>query len=321
MAELLERLAEVIHELAALDLRAVDDETLSGLVEGLHRQVARLDAATTRTVRVWDARRAWEHDGARTGAAWLAWKCRLPETAARARVRLARALRQAPVTERAWLAGDITGAHVQALVGANREATAADFARDEALLVEQATTLWHRHFLRALHCWEQLADPDGVEDVAARQRERRRAHLSQTFRGMWVGGFELDPLAGAAVHEVWSRITEELLEEDWAEARARLGDGATASDLPWLDDAYVERVVFDGPSRVIDVGAQRRLFDGATRRAIEVRDRWCYHETCDLPADACEADHVEPWRAGGRTVQLNGRLACGFHNRARERRT
>jgi hypothetical protein len=39
--------------------------------------------------------------------------------------------------------------------------------------------------------------------------------------------------------------------------------------VPWLDEAYVERVVFDGPSRVIDVGAQRRLFDGATRRAVE----------------------------------------------------
>ncbi|MGH9247589.1 MAG: hypothetical protein ACRD29_25425, partial [Acidimicrobiales bacterium] len=39
----------------------------------------------------------------------------------------------------------------------------------------------------------------------------------------------------------------------------------------------LERVVFDGPSRVIDVGPHRRLFDGATRRSVAVRDRECFH--------------------------------------------
>ncbi len=43
-----------------------------------------------------------------------------------------------------------------------------------------------------------------------------------------------------------------------------------ASLLSWLDQAYIERIVFAGPSRVIDAGAHRRVFDGATRRAIEV---------------------------------------------------
>jgi hypothetical protein len=37
-----------------------------------------------------------------------------------------------------------------------------------------------------------------------------------------------------------------------------------------LDRADIERVVFDGPSRVIDVGVTRRFFTGATRRAVEV---------------------------------------------------
>ncbi len=87
----------------------------------------------------------------------------------------------------------------------------------------------------------------------------------------------------------------------------------------WLDEAYVERVVFDGPSRVIDVGAQRRLFDGATRRAVEVRDRGrCSHPGCD-DTDDLQVDHVQPWSAGGPTIQSNGRLACGHHNRARSR--
>jgi hypothetical protein len=75
--------------------------------------------------------------------------------------------------------------------------------------------------------------------------------------------------------------------------------------------------VFDSPSRVIDVGAARRLYTGATRRAVEVRDQHCYHPTCEEPADHCDIDHITPHAAGGPTTQDNGRAACGYHNRAR----
>jgi 5-methylcytosine-specific restriction endonuclease McrA len=44
-----------------------------------------------------------------------------------------------------------------------------------------------------------------------------------------------------------------------------------------------------------------------------------FHEFCDAPADDCQVDHVIPYTAGGPTIQANGRLACGFHNRARHR--
>lgn len=88
----------------------------------------------------------------------------------------------------------------------------------------------------------------------------------------------------------------------------------------WLGSAWIERVVFGGPSRVIDVGVTRRLFDGATRRAVQVRDRECFHPDCDRPSADCEIDHTLPFAAGGETKQANGRPACGFHNRQRNRR-
>ena len=197
---------------------------------------------------------------------------------------------------------------------------------------------------------------------------------------MFVGDLVLDPVSGTIVSEALRRIEDELFAADWAEARRRKGEEATAIDLPrtasqrradalvemarragtaprdgrrpeplftvlvgyesfagpmceladgtlvtpgtlvdWLGEAWVERVVFDGPSRVIDVGVARRLFTGATRRAVEVRDRECFHDTCDQPAERCQIDHIEPWATGGRTVAANGRPACGFHNRARHR--
>ena len=84
--------------------------------------------------------------------------------------------------------------------------------------------------------------------------------------------------------------------------------------LPFLSDADIERIIFDGPSRIIDVGT-RRLFRDAARRAIEVRDRTCWHPSCDIPADRCQIDHIQPWERGGPTIQTNGRSGCKYHHR------
>jgi hypothetical protein len=86
-----------------------------------------------------------------------------------------------------------------------------------------------------------------------------------------------------------------------------------------LDEAHLERVVF-APSRRVEVSATARLFSGATRRAIELRDRECTHHYCDVPAASCQVDHIVPFSAGGPTVEENGRLLCGFHNRLRNGR-
>ena len=101
-----------------------------------------------------------------------------------------------------------------------------------------------------------------------------------------------------------------------------LAQGAVISPgslVPWLDQATVERIVF-GPDRRVEVSATARLFAGATRHAIEVRDRECTHPYCDRPASECEIDHIVPYAAGGLTTQENGRVLCGFHNRLRNQR-
>jgi hypothetical protein len=99
-----------------------------------------------------------------------------------------------------------------------------------------------------------------------------------------------------------------------ARSRTSVAPGAL---VPWLGEANVERAVFGGPDRVLGVGATRRLFTGADRRAVEVRDRECSSPFCDVPAEDCEVDHVVPFAEGGPTTPDNGRLACGFHNRSR----
>ena len=80
--------------------------------------------------------------------------------------------------------------------------------------------------------------------------------------------------------------------------------------VPLLRWADVARVIFDGPSRVLDVGVRQRVFGGATRVAVERRDQRCQHPSCDVPAERCEIDHVVPFDEGGLTVQANGRCYC-----------
>jgi hypothetical protein len=89
----------------------------------------------------------------------------------------------------------------------------------------------------------------------------------------------------------------------------------TAASL--LDEAVIERIVFEGPSRVTDLG-RARSFTGAARRAVEVSQRHCQGPGCDVPADRCDIDHVWRHTDGGPTRPDNGRTLCGPHNRARE---
>ncbi len=89
---------------------------------------------------------------------------------------------------------------------------------------------------------------------------------------------------------------------------------------PYLADAEVERVVFDGPARVIEVGPRTRFFTGGLRRAIQVRDRTCQDPSgCDEPMSRCEVDHKEEFEDGGETTQANGQLNCSFHNKRKHR--
>ena len=68
-----------------------------------------------------------------------------------------------------------------------------------------------------------------------------------------------------------------------------------------LTDADIERIVFSGPSPIIDIGARTRIFTGALRLAIEIRDRHRAHGAhpgCTVPAEHCHIDHITEHRNG-----------------------
>ncbi len=167
--------------------------------------------------------------------------------------------------------------------------------------------------------WAQArGDNDGhptASDLARTPAQRRADALVELARragAVPAGGRLPEPLFTVLVdYETLAGRVCELAD------RTAVTPGQLA---PWLTEGWVERVVFDGPDRVKSVGHRRRVFTGATRRAVEVRDRECFHEFCHEPADDGEIDHIQPYAAGGPTVDANGRAACAFHHRQRHRR-
>jgi len=153
---------------------------------------------------------------------------------------------------------------------------------------------------------------DPVPGDLARTPAQRRADalVEMATRSRMAGTEDRRPAPLLSVVVDYGTLTGRICE---------LADGTVVSPgslLPWLDEAYLERVVF-APGRRVEVSTTARLFSGATRRAIELRDRACTHPYCDVPAARCQVDHIIPYTEGGPTVEENGRLLCGFHNRLR----
>ena len=126
--------------------------------------------------------------GAKTGAAWLAWKQRVPIQVARQRLRHARALRTLPAVEEAWAAGDIDRAHVTTLLGARTAA----HGRGVRRAITSGCSTWPAPTGSSTSSgvcdrWATIVDPDGAEQGADDDRAAREVHLSQSFGGMWFG--------------------------------------------------------------------------------------------------------------------------------------
>jgi hypothetical protein len=111
--------------------------------------------------------------------------------------------------------------------------------------------------------------------------------------------------------------------ETFAGRITELADGTVLTPgqvVSLLNMSDVQRVVFDGPSNVIDIGAKQRLFRGATRTAIQLRDLECQaHPSCDVRFPDCETDHLQPASWDGPTITTNGDLKCKWHHRRRGR--
>ncbi|HEY6427953.1 MAG TPA: DUF222 domain-containing protein, partial [Acidimicrobiales bacterium] len=200
-------------------------------MEVLHCSLARFEAFVTEAAAAFETSEEWAADGAKTAAAWIATRCRLPRSAARRRVHLGRTMRHLPECVEAWREGRIGSDQARAIASARRYRTESSMDRDEGMLVAQASSMGFEDFYRALSYWKQLADPEGADASDEERRAARNVYLESSLDGTWLGQMTLDPVSGSIVSGELQRLERTLFEEDFAEAKERLGRAPRVDEL------------------------------------------------------------------------------------------
>jgi len=192
---------------------------------------AMLDAVECELVAAYDSSKEWKVTGDGSPAARIAHLSHSRKGTISKRCHLGRRLRTMPHTEAAFALGDITIDHVDVLSRANLPSLAVRFALDEERLVGYARDLGFDEFCAKVAIWRDVVAPEDAEERALSQHEARDMHWSKSFEGMGRIDGWMDNLGYHEVHTELDRHYQRLFEQDWADARARLGDAATKNDL------------------------------------------------------------------------------------------
>jgi hypothetical protein len=108
----------------------------------------------------------------------------------------------------------------------------------------------------------------------------------------------------------------DLVDQELGDGLLDTGEKVSAEKVRRMAcDAAIIPAVLDGAGMPLDVGRIRRLFQGAIRKALELRDGGCAFPGCDRPPKWCDAHHAISWCKGGKTCLANGVLLCGHHHR------
>ncbi|WP_052688983.1 HNH endonuclease signature motif containing protein [Williamsia herbipolensis] len=155
-------------------------------------------------------------------------------------------------------------------------------------------------------------EPDGSDDP--RPAARRRADAFAQLLEVGTRGLGPDALSGAPRTEILVTIPVH------ADVDAATVTAGTAS-LMWMGpitelsakllscDARVTGVGVDLNGAPVSVTApEPRLFTGAARRVVLLRDRCCIK--CGAPASWCDVHHIIQFADGGPTAVDNGCLLC-----------
>ena len=160
-----------------------------------------------------------------------------------------------------------------------------------------------------------LASPAGPADDRTPAQRRADALVELARRSLDGGG--LPESGGERPH---LNVTVDL--------SALLGaPGTRAAELDWAApvpvevarrlgcDAAVARIVFAGPSDVLDVGRRSRVVSPGLRRALAARDRSCVFVGCDRAPAHCDGHHITSWLDGGPTDVDKGNLWLCYRHR------
>jgi hypothetical protein len=260
----------VLDDLRSEDVRLASDEELGDDLCELERVSRVVESERARRLAEVDRRGTWSVDGHLSVVSWLAARLRVGFGRATQQVKLARALREMPMTSRAFGAGDVSSEAIGLLVQA-REVAPEAFGDSEEMLVGAAATLSAHSFRQAVAYWREAADADRAEERARRAYEGRHLHVSPTFAGTVRIDGDLDPESGQTVitairsmQDAWCRV------EDRRTAPQRRADALTELCRTWLDRSDRPEVAGQRPHVMVSVDLQ--TLQGRLGRVCELAD-------------------------------------------------
>ena len=201
-------LRSALDELRGDDLNDLPLGQLGDDLVELRAVAEALEAEWIRRLQAFDSAQGWAVDGSLSLGAWLRARCRMTGATASDRSRLARSLREMPLTQHAFSDGDLTTGHVRTMA-AGADAHPEAFARDEAVLVEGASTLSVRDTSKLVAYWRQNLDFDAALNETDDVYARRHLSISRTWQGMVRIDGNLDPEAGEIVLTAIGSIVDE----------------------------------------------------------------------------------------------------------------
>ena len=144
--------------------------------------------------------------------------------------------------------------------------------------------------------------------------ERRRGIA---FQSLLESVLESDlPTHGSTATSVVVTVAYDAMVTGVGTATTSTGEILTAEQARRLAcNAQILPAVLGGKGEILDLGRSSRYFRGASRKAMDLRDKECTTRGCHVPAAFCHAHHFRrPWSQGGKTDLEDGKLLCPFHH-------
>ena len=223
--------SEAMEILAKVDFHACEPRDRRHSLAALAKLESQLMAVKAELVSAYDAEKDWSSVGHRSPAVGVSKTAKVPMPVARRAVALGRSKRAMPLTFESLASGRLSTAHANRLrqTAKRREFTEAG---GEDFLLRQASVLPWKDWLTVVGTWEQAVDDHNEPDPTGDPREAQASfNASPLMDGMGRLDGVLGPVGFEAVEEALHRIENDLFNDDWAEAVARVGKDATADDL------------------------------------------------------------------------------------------
>ena len=226
--DLLDQVEELFDQLAQVDPFAYSDKVS---LEQMQKVRSQFECVLAKALAAFDDSGEWASEGAKDAEAWVSTRCHLRRAEVRGQIRRGHALDTLPVCAEAFAKGEIGTAQVDALARAAAVVGPGVMARDEVLLVDVAKGMKFGAFNAALTYWTQYINPPGTEAAELARHSQRSATVSSSADGMVHLRADLPAISGTIVSDELRRLSDQLFDADWAEAKAELGRDPKVSEL------------------------------------------------------------------------------------------